>query len=177
MKNYHRQQEGVFLLEALIAILIFSIGILGIVALGATAVSAQSDAQYRTEAARVADNIISAIWLGVDRGNTAATQPRTNAERQALLTPSLAVFNHQATGAEASCNFSGSATTDPTVTALITALTTGTTALPGARPERVQVRIFPPVAGVDNNEVLVTVCWQAPSDAGFRRYSIRSFIN
>jgi len=38
------------LLEALIGILIFSLGILSMVALGATAVNVQADAQYRTEA-------------------------------------------------------------------------------------------------------------------------------
>ena len=42
-----------FLLEALIAILVFSLGILGMIAMGSTAIASQSDAQYRTDAANV----------------------------------------------------------------------------------------------------------------------------
>lgn len=43
-------QNGVVLLEILIAILIFSFGVLGIVGLQATMLSAASDAKYRSEA-------------------------------------------------------------------------------------------------------------------------------
>ena len=54
-----RRQGGFFLIEAMVAILIFALGILGLVAMGGTAVSSQSDAQYRTEAAGLADSIAS----------------------------------------------------------------------------------------------------------------------
>ena len=50
----HRQR-GMFLLEALVGILIFSIGILALVAMQATAITAQADAQYRVEAANRPD--------------------------------------------------------------------------------------------------------------------------
>ena len=50
-----RAQRGVFLIEALLAILIFSLGILTLVAIQTTAISAQSDAQYRSEAANLAN--------------------------------------------------------------------------------------------------------------------------
>ena len=46
-----RRQGGFMLIEALIAILIFSIGILGIVGLQAAAVNQSTDARYRSEAA------------------------------------------------------------------------------------------------------------------------------
>ena len=62
-------QRGMFLLEALIAILIFSLGILGMVAMGGTAIAAQSDAQYRTDAANFANEIASKIALNVDPTN------------------------------------------------------------------------------------------------------------
>ena len=65
-------QGGFFLIEAMVAILIFSLGILGLVAMGGTAVSSQSDAQYRTEASSLADAIAGQIALGVDRTNAAA---------------------------------------------------------------------------------------------------------
>ncbi|MGD9953922.1 MAG: hypothetical protein AB7S87_15200 [Burkholderiales bacterium] len=59
-------QQGVVLLEALIGILIFSLGILALVAMQAVSVSNVSNARYRTEAAFLANEIISQVW--VDRG-------------------------------------------------------------------------------------------------------------
>jgi type IV pilus assembly protein PilV len=59
-------QQGVVLLEALIGILIFSLGVLALVAMQAVSVSNVSNARYRTEAAFLANEIISEIW--VDRG-------------------------------------------------------------------------------------------------------------
>jgi type IV pilus assembly protein PilV len=52
------------LLEALIAILIFSIGILGIVGLQATAVQQSTDARYRAEAAQLAEQLLGRMWVG-----------------------------------------------------------------------------------------------------------------
>ena len=60
-------QQGVILLEALIGILIFSLGVLALVAMQAVSVSNVSNARYRTEAAFLANEIISEIW--VDRGS------------------------------------------------------------------------------------------------------------
>jgi len=55
-------QSGVMLLEALIAILIFSLGILSLVALQATAVQLTSDAKYRTNATVLANRYIGEMW-------------------------------------------------------------------------------------------------------------------
>ncbi len=55
-------QSGVMLLEALIAILIFSLGILSLVALQATAVQLTSDAKYRTDATLLANRLIGQMW-------------------------------------------------------------------------------------------------------------------
>ncbi|MBL0142680.1 MAG: hypothetical protein IPP91_11410 [Betaproteobacteria bacterium] len=91
MKTIPRQQEqeGVILLEALIGILIFSFGILALVAMQAISVSNVSNARYRTEAAFLANEIIGDAW--VDRGlnyanlanftvsSGAATYPTTQA--------------------------------------------------------------------------------------------------
>jgi type IV pilus assembly protein PilV len=68
MKTAHTGQQGVVLLEALIGILIFSLGILALVAMQAVSVSTVSNARYRTEAAFLANEIISQIW--VDRGTS-----------------------------------------------------------------------------------------------------------
>jgi type IV pilus assembly protein PilV len=66
MKRIAHQQQGVVLLEALIGILIFSLGILALVAMQAISVSTVSNARYRTEAAFLANEILAEAW--VDRG-------------------------------------------------------------------------------------------------------------
>ncbi len=57
-----RAQQGAFLLEALIGILIFSLGILGIVGLQARAIRFTNDAEYRAEAMYLANSLISQMW-------------------------------------------------------------------------------------------------------------------
>jgi type IV pilus assembly protein PilV len=56
--NTRKQQTGVMLLEALISILIFSIGILAIIGLQAAAVRASSDAKYRSEASLLTSQLV-----------------------------------------------------------------------------------------------------------------------
>ncbi len=58
----HHAQQGAFLLEALIGILIFSLGILGIVGLQAQAMRFTNDAEYRAEAVYLANSLISQMW-------------------------------------------------------------------------------------------------------------------
>jgi type IV pilus assembly protein PilV len=62
-------QSGVMLLEALIGILIFSLGILALVGMQATAVRATTDARDRTEASNLASQVVGEMWL--DRANLA----------------------------------------------------------------------------------------------------------
>jgi len=57
-----RYQRGAFLLEALIAILIVSFGILGIVGLQAQAMKVTNDSQYRAEAVYLATELMSQMW-------------------------------------------------------------------------------------------------------------------
>jgi hypothetical protein len=57
-----RAQAGVMLLEALIGILIFSLGILSLVALQATSIQLTSDAKYRTDASLLANRLIGQMW-------------------------------------------------------------------------------------------------------------------
>ncbi|MEF8731338.1 MAG: fimbrial assembly protein [Candidatus Accumulibacter meliphilus] len=59
-------QSGVMLLEALIAILIFSLGILSLVALQATAIQLTGDAKYRTDATLLANRLIGQMWVSND---------------------------------------------------------------------------------------------------------------
>ena len=59
-----RSQRGVMLLEALIAILIFSVGILGLVGLQAAAVRQSTEARYRAEASQLAEQLLGQMWVG-----------------------------------------------------------------------------------------------------------------
>lgn len=52
------------LLEVLIALLIFALGVLGLVGLQANAVRQSSDTQHRAEAALLANELIGQMWVG-----------------------------------------------------------------------------------------------------------------
>lgn len=56
------RQGGVALLEALIGILIFSIGILAVVGMQATAIRTVADSKYRSEAAFLANELVAQMW-------------------------------------------------------------------------------------------------------------------
>lgn len=55
-------QAGVMLLEALLALLIFSIGILGLVALQARAIALSQDAQHRAQASFLGNQALAIAW-------------------------------------------------------------------------------------------------------------------
>jgi type IV pilus assembly protein PilV len=57
------QQRGATLLEALLGILIFSIGILALVGMQALAIRHMSDAKYRSDASFYASEIVGQMWL------------------------------------------------------------------------------------------------------------------
>ena len=65
--GFGRPQRGVMLLEALIAILLFSIGILAVVGLQATSIAQVGQAKYRADAAFLANQVIAQMWA--DRNN------------------------------------------------------------------------------------------------------------
>jgi type IV pilus assembly protein PilV len=56
------KQTGAMLLEALISILIFSIGILAIVGLQTISVKQAGDAKYRSDASQLASSLIGQMW-------------------------------------------------------------------------------------------------------------------
>lgn len=62
-----RRQRGASLLEAMIGILIFSIGILALVGMQALAIKHMSEAKYRSDAAFFANDLIAQMW--VNRGS------------------------------------------------------------------------------------------------------------
>ena len=60
-------ERGVMLIEALVAILIFSIGILAVVGMQAVAIKDVAAAKYRSEAAFLAQELLAQMWT--DNGN------------------------------------------------------------------------------------------------------------
>ncbi|HSD59510.1 MAG TPA: hypothetical protein VLC55_01475 [Burkholderiales bacterium] len=69
--NPSSKQGGAFLLEALIGILIFSMGILALVGLQAASVNSVSESKYRIDSSFLANEIIAEMWVA-DRRNVSA---------------------------------------------------------------------------------------------------------
>jgi len=160
LRNSHR---GFFLIEAMVAILIFALGVLGLVAMGSTAVASQSDAQYRTDAASLADAIAGQIALGLNR--TGATPAAVAANKAA----SLAAFSHQPGGP--ACAYTGGATADPNLLALVNR---AAAIMPGAGAATQQIVINP--AG-NFNRVEITLCWKTASDSAWRHHTLVTYVN
>ena len=57
-----QDQAGIMLLEAIIAILIFSFGILAVVGMQARAVQDMGQAKYRSDASFLANQLVADIW-------------------------------------------------------------------------------------------------------------------
>jgi len=146
-----RAQEGVMLLEALIGILLFTVGILALVGLQASMIRATNDVQYRSEATYLANQIIGRIWLD-----------RTN----------VANYAHRPTGGGATCDPTGADGTNAVTTAW---LTTVTSTLPGATAAMQQIVVDTTAAA--NNRVTVRVCWRGPQDAAPRNIVATANIN
>ncbi len=58
----HARQDGSFLLEGMIALLIFAFGILGLIGMLAGSVRASNDARYRAEAINLANAMVGDMW-------------------------------------------------------------------------------------------------------------------
>lgn len=155
-------QQGMFLIEALISMLIFMMGILALLSVSSMAVSAQSGAQYRTEASQLANEISQAIWVGVDRTNPAA------------LRTSLLGFEHQATGDSTSCEYSGSPSSVASVTNWVGKVTAATTGLPGATSAMQQIKVD---TTDGTNQVTINVCWHPPGELATRRHVLITVVN
>jgi type IV pilus assembly protein PilV len=142
-----RRDAGFVLLDALVAVVIFSIGILGMVALQASAVSMTTGANYRINAAILTDQVIAQMWgdsvdnIGTDYGGTSGTGG----------TQYTAWLN------TIDCS-SGS--------------TASTNCLPGAKanPPTIDVTKTNPTQRPHNYQITVTLHWRAPDDPNVHTY-------
>lgn len=87
--NLPGKQSGIMMLEALIAILIFSLGILAIIGLQAQSIRNSSEAKYRADASFLANQVIGFMWA--DRANLAQYAHRPTG---AVCTPGGASSNN-----------------------------------------------------------------------------------
>lgn len=75
-----QKQKGAMLLEALLSILIFSFGILGLVGLQVVATQSSVSAENRTVAALLANDLISQMWIhkktGIDANEISQWQAK-----------------------------------------------------------------------------------------------------
>lgn len=136
--------RGSVLIETLIAILLFSVGVLAVVRLQAAAISNTQDAKLRTDASFVASQVIGQMWA--DRGVNSVNLP---------------CYAHPAAGA---CPSAASTAAKDTWIDSFT-VPGGSNYLPGARPER-------QVIGVDaSGKVTVIIRWQMPGDPSEHSFS------
>src|SRR4030065_2469564 len=75
-------QQGVVLVEAMIAILIFSMGVLAVVGLQAAMIKNTADSKYRADASYIAQQKIGQMWANPDN---LATYLEANTDISALL--------------------------------------------------------------------------------------------
>lgn len=149
------------LIEVLVAVLLFVVGIMGMVkAMGVSQV-AQADAQNRSEAANFASVIVQRMRVTADSTNAASYQT------------SLLTFQHQPTGT--GCAFSGTPSSNTAVTSWVADVMTGTGHLPGSTAAMQQILVDTSVTGY--NKVTVTVCWQGPNDVQPRRHVYSAYVN
>lgn len=160
MRSALRRQAGVMLLEALIGILIFSVGILAMVGMQATAFSASADAKNRAEAASYANEIISRIWMAVDRTS------------DATVISTLNTFVLNSSGSN--CAFTGGQAdnTNTILTQWVSDVTSTSTGLLGATATMQQIA----VSTASMNRVTVTICWQTPQDLAPRRHQVITYV-
>lgn len=97
MKSFRRTMRGYVLLEALVALLIFSLGLLGMIGFEAASTRIASDSRFRTEAAILVDELISK--MSVDQRSTVAAKYAYDSASGIKGAASDAWFNDRVVGA------------------------------------------------------------------------------
>lgn len=145
-----RLQSGVMLIEAMVGILIFSIGVLALVGLQAVAIKASAEAKYRADASYLANAIVGRMW----------NEPAAN----------LVNYRHypDSTAGEL-CQPTGDASENANVTAWLGRVAA---LLPGADATLQQIAV-----DTTTNQVSVAVCWVSPQDSLPHRHMIIAYIN
>lgn len=87
-----QSQKGAVLLESLLAVLIFSLGVLALAGLQSAMIKNTDDAKYRAEASFIAQQVLSEIWVSgsSDLSNHVRTDDPVSQLPNGLLTVAVA---------------------------------------------------------------------------------------
>lgn len=152
-------EQGSVLLEALIAIVIFSVGLVGLIGIQAKAIGMSMDAKDRADAAYLSNQIVSQMWL--DRAN-------------------IAQYAHHPDGVHA-CG-AASAGAASTNTKVHNGTTSGSwtyqvaRSLPGATEDQQQIKVTVPV-GASYSQVEIAICWKRPQETTWHSHATVTNIN
>jgi type IV pilus assembly protein PilV len=150
---HRKRQSGVSLLEAMLAILIFSVGILALVALQSVSVKATTESKFRADAGFLASQMIGRMWSdyqGFDLGE----------------------YVYNAGGADCGAYAGGGG--NAAVAAWVAAVRD---TLPGATDTSIQIRVTSNPGQPDHNRVAINICWQPPGADDWRRFATVTQIN
>lgn len=147
-----RNEQGSVLLEALIAVLIFTLGILGLMGIQANAIGLSIDAKFRADAAYLANQIVSQMW--VDRAN-------------------LDTYAHKPTGA--ACSPTGANSGNAKVYSTTSGSWTYQIAksLPGASADKQQIKV---TAVGATRQVEIAICWKRPQETTWHMHTTTTQI-
>ena len=155
MKMMNNRQRGSFVLEALIAILLFAIGVLAIVGLQAASIKNAAGAKYRTDASLLANQVIGQMWID-DKSNAAlAANFCGSAPASGVCAPPAVAVACAADGAN---YLAWASAVEQT--------------LPGVSNVNA-----PTITMCSDNSAIVTVYWQSPNENAPHNYSTVATIN
>lgn len=148
MQPSPNRQAGFALLESVLGILIFSIGILALVGLQGTAAKQAAGSQYRTEAALAANELVGEMWVSNHTTAALTTNFATGGTNYVAWLARLTNIGQRQV-------LPGIATTPPTVTV---------TAVTGAS------------GSATSSLVTVTIFWTVPGSATTNSYVVTAQI-
>jgi|SRR5882672_974796 len=134
-------QKGVMLIEALIAILIFSIGILAAVGMQSIALKNVTESRSRSEAAFLASELLSQMWID------------QNVSPAGANTSNVTVGNY---------DYQGSGGVPPRLAGWVARVNTK---LPGATQPGVKPKVTITNASASGATVKIELFWQMPEEA------------
>jgi len=155
MTNWSRDvqgQSGSVLIEAMVAVVIFSFGLLALISMQSAAVRSTTDAKYRADASFLANQIIGQMW-GV-----------ANASLNNFANGVAATAANAAT-----CPSGGAAAAAAEATAWLAAVSG---MLPGADNDRQQITV-----DAATGQVTVRVCWLDRTAGGYHNHLVTAQIN
>ena len=142
-------QGGIVILEVLMAVLVFSVGILGMISLQANAIKLAGDSKLRADASYLAGQMISQMWI--DR-------------------PHLAEYVHNAGGSD--CTFTGTASSSAHVSEWL-----GDTDKPGTLLGSLPNASSQIKVETGTGMVTVTVCWHTAQESGNHNFTSTALIS